>query len=518
MNVLLIDTGTTRKEYSEPIGIETIASYISNAIVDLSSVELYGYETVIAQISKKKYDIIGISAKIGSFDLVKKLIRYVENYSPETIICIGDIYGTYAYEEILKWNKNIICMIGEGEKNWPILVEVVKLYKKTYRDHLFAIKNIAYFFNGQIKINDRETIVDVNIARHPSRYLLKDILNKHGIAHLEASRGCLYGKCSFCGIVQKYGNSQWRPFPDEFIYEELIRLSDAGVVSPYFTDEDFFGNDINRVERIAKGIIDLKESGRINPQLNFYFNMRVDSVVGNGGVGYRRAREALSLLKSAGLREVFIGIESGSTGQIKRYRKNSEQMKSIKAIMTLNSLAIDVDIGFILFDPFMELSDLVANLDFILQAGITSNYSRLAKKLRVEPLTPYAIEKCNAVNISNSLDMDTVSFPYNFVDERIERIYKVFGKWEREDLDFIYDLQSFCRGEVSNEEERNKIKNIISMYRSLDLAFLRKLSECEIQGTIEKYQEVINYFADIRNQYDAAMMEIVMYYIEEYRK
>ena len=53
MNVLLIDTGTTRKEYSEPIGIETIASYISNAIVDLSSVELYGYETVIAQISKK---------------------------------------------------------------------------------------------------------------------------------------------------------------------------------------------------------------------------------------------------------------------------------------------------------------------------------------------------------------------------------------------------------------------------------------------------------------------------------
>ena len=153
MNVLLIDTGTTRKEYSEPIGIETIASYISNAIVDLSSVELYGYETVIAQISKKKYDIIGISAKIGSFDLVKKLIRYVENYSPETIICIGDIYGTYAYEEILKWNKNIICMIGEGEKNWPILVEVVKLYKKTYRDHLFAIKNIAYFFNRQIKIN-----------------------------------------------------------------------------------------------------------------------------------------------------------------------------------------------------------------------------------------------------------------------------------------------------------------------------------------------------------------------------
>jgi len=114
--------------------------------------------------------------------------------------------------------------------------------------------------------------------------------------------------------------------------------------------------------------------------------------------------------------------------------------------------------------------------------------------------------------------MDKVSFPYYFVDERIKRLYKVFSKWERKDLDFIYNLQSFCRGEVPNEEERNRIKNIISMYRSLDLAFLRKLSECEIQRTVEKYQDVINYFANIRNQYDAAMMETVMYYIEKYRK
>lgn len=517
MKILLLDTGTVRKEYSEPIGIETIASYILNAKVDLSSVELYGLNSIITQISKGQYDIIGISAKIGSFDLVKQLVQYIESNSSKTIICIGDIYGTYAYEEVLKWNHDIICMIGEGEKNWPALVEIVKLHRETYRDYLFSLKNIAYF-RGGIKVNDRESVVDVNIAKHPSRYFLKDILNKYGIAHLEGSRGCLYGKCSFCGIVQKYGNPKWRPFPDDYIYEELIRLSNFGIVSPYFTDEDFFGNDIERVKRIAQGIINLKEKGTINSKLNFYFNMRIDSVVGNDGVGYKKAREALGLLKLAGLREVFIGVESGSTEQIRRYKKNNEQTKSIRAIMTLNSLSIDVDIGFILFDPFMELSDLVANLDFILQAGISSNYSRLAKKLRVEPLTPYAREKCNAINISDALDMDTVSFPYEFVDNRIKRLYNAFCEWEREDLDFIYNLQSFCRGEVPSEEERNRIRNIISMYRSLDLAFLRKLSECELQGTVEKYQNVITYFKDIRNQYDTAMIETIMYYIEQYRK
>lgn len=28
MKVLLVDTGTTRREYSEPIGIETLVTYI----------------------------------------------------------------------------------------------------------------------------------------------------------------------------------------------------------------------------------------------------------------------------------------------------------------------------------------------------------------------------------------------------------------------------------------------------------------------------------------------------------
>lgn len=100
----------------------------------------------------------------------------------------------------------------------------------------------------------------------------------------------------------------------------------------------------------------------------------------------------------------------------------------------------------------------------------------------------------------------------------MKRIYEIFNKWEQEDLDFIYNLQSFCRGEVPNEDERNRIKNIISMYRSLDLAFLRKLVECEMEGVTGRYEDIINYFDNIRNQYDLAIMETVMYYIEKYRK
>lgn len=517
MKVLLVDTGTTRREYSEPIGIETLITYIKNAEVTAMSIELQGFENVISNIKSNNYNVIGISSKIGSFDVIKKLVGEIALCSSNAVICLGDIYGTYAYEDILKWNSNIICMIGEGEKNLPVLIDTIRRYGKEYRRYLKNIKSIAYYNQGVV-VNEREKELDVKQALFPSRILLPDILKRNGIAHLEGSRGCVYGNCSFCGIVQKYGNPRWRPFEEEFIYNELITLSNAGVVSPYFTDEDFFGDNVERVIRIAQGIMELKKTNKLNPELNFYFNMRVDSVVGKGCEGYEKAREVLSLLKLAGLREVFIGVESGSSEQINRYKKNNEQFKSIKAIMTLNSLGIDVDIGFILFDPFMTMMDLINNLDFIYQAGINTNYSRLAKRLRIEPLTPYAKERCNSWNISESLDMETVSFPYSFIDSKVERVYKVFSIWEKEDMDIIYNLQSFCRGEVPSEEDRNKAKNIISMYRSLDVALLRKLSDYEMHNEDGNYSEIIGYFSDIRKKYDDAMQETIENYMAKYRR
>lgn len=516
MKVLLVDTGTKRREYSEPIGIETLISYITNVDVEAMSIELHSYKSVLENIKKYHYEVIGISSKIGSFDIIKELVSQISFINPEAVICIGDIYGTYAYQDILNWNPNIICMIGEGEKNLPVLIDIVAQYGQEFRKYLHKIKSIAYFDQG-IRVSKRESVVDVKQAHHPTRILLNDILKKNGIAHLEGSRGCLYGKCSFCGIVQKYGNPQWRPFEEEFIYKELISLSDAGVISPYFTDEDFFGNDIERIIRIAQGILVLKQKNIINPKMNFYFNMRVDSVVGNGLGGYERAREALELLQKAGLREVFIGVESGSSGQMERYKKNNEQYKSIKAIMTLNSLSIDADIGFILFDPYMSISDLSDNLDFIYQAGISTNYSRLAKRLRIEPLTPFEKECESSTNISKFLDMDTVSYPYTFVDDKVARIYEVFSKWEIEDLDFIYNLQSFCRGEVPCEEDRNKAKNIISMYRSLDLAMLRKLCYLELNECRKNYKDILDEFYKIREQYDNAMKGTIENYMKIYR-
>ena len=50
---------------------------------------------------------------------------------------------------------------------------------------------------------------------------------------------------------------------------------------------------------------------------------------------------------------------------MERYNKNNSADKCIKAVMLLSKLGIDVDIGFIMFDPSMSLDTLKHNICYI---------------------------------------------------------------------------------------------------------------------------------------------------------
>lgn len=56
------------------------------------------------------------------------------------------------------------------------------------------------------------------------------------------------------------------------------------------------------------------------------------------------------------------------------------------------------------------------------------------------------------------------------------------------------------------------------MYRSLDIALLRKLSDYEMYNEDGNYSEIISYFSDIRKQYDYAMQETIENYMAKYRR
>ena len=483
VRLLLLDLGTPRNELSEPIGIEVLAGYLDlhnpEVEVTLKSIELHDRHEIQSLLSSDQFSIVGISSKIGAYARLKWVLSIIQQRKFPPIVLVGDILGTFAFPELLKLFPNIICVRGEGEQALSAICDLAAEHSESVRNLLSGVPNIAYLINSNLVTTHRTAIHSSEVAP-PKRHLLPEIVNRRGIAHLEASRGCVYSHCAFCGINEKYAQTPWRPLSIHHIISQLEELASHDVNSPYFTDEDFFGNDFRRVEEFCQQISDSKAHGSIPNTMNFYFNCRIASVLGDGFGGRTESKRIFKLLHDAGLREVFIGVESGSPEQIDRYRKNLSAERSIEAILILKDNGIDLDLGFIFFDPPSTLRTLKENVDLIRKAGINNNYSRLLKKLRIEPYTPLG-EAFKAQNPDAILDFNSVSYPYHFEDPQVEEIYNIFSQWESENLDFVYGLQSYCRGEVDSEFERQQIKDLIGQYRAIDFDFLSSILTAYLQ-------------------------------------
>jgi radical SAM superfamily enzyme YgiQ (UPF0313 family) len=130
---------------------------------------------------------------------------------------------------------------------------------------------------------------------------------------------------------------------------------------------------------------------RIEPRLTlptFDVAMRVDDVVRPnpahgrprphlvGGqtvtIAPNELRElALRRLQQVGLRQVYLGVESGSRNQLRRMRKGVTPEGNRRALDVLRAIGIQAACGWIMFDPFLTSSeDLIENIEFLEQNNL----------------------------------------------------------------------------------------------------------------------------------------------------
>ncbi len=95
----------------------------------------------------------------------------------------------------------------------------------------------------------------------------------------------------------------------------------------------------------------------------------------------------MSLLKSAGLIRVFLGLESFDEKQLKRYSKNITVRQNIKAIIILYNLKIDIIASVILADAHTSFLDLLKQFIFLYQLKqryFNSNNCQISVNNKVE--------------------------------------------------------------------------------------------------------------------------------------
>jgi len=465
VKILFIDLGTPREEYNEPIGIELLASCLKNKSNDA----LLSFDLKWAKIDKdyykelnKQYNVIGISVNLGTLRELNFIYTMLKKYKNKMIV-LGGTVPTFAYKELLKKFPDVICVIGEGEFSFT---EICRNFEKIHQNfsYLKKIPNLAFNLDGQMVETDRY-VEDLNNSTHPLRAFIKKIKELGGIARVEASRGCPWSKCSFCCVNKKYNFSKWRPFPIEYVIKELIILSEYGILSPYFTDEDFFAGDYQRSLSLANQIIDLKNKELIHPNMNFFISARINDII------RKESALLLSTWKKAGLREIFIGLESGVKNQLERYQKAASPDRNAKAINILKNYGFQLDLGYIFFDPEMSYQDLIENINYMKSLNISSHDSRSIKQLRLQPYTDIS-NKYKDNFITGELDVDNLRFPVKYKEQRIADIIFNFEEWEKKTLPLTYKVQGRSRGEVPSEEYRLKLKKYLGKSREIDLCAL----------------------------------------------
>lgn len=277
----------------------------SQPLLSASDIDL-----IIKNIEAEKPDVLGISLTSYEFKEAIEISGRIRSSCPETLIVWGGIHPTIAPECCVDY-CDFAC-IGEGENT---ILEIANLLnEKRPKEELRTIQNLAFIHNDQYFRNPLRPLID-NLDSIPfPDFSHKNKIYLHGkqanipnihqfsceeIYEIMTSRGCP-SNCSYCCspyIRNLYkGYCYLRRRSIDSAIEEIIqaRVNQPAIKYIVFAD-DIFMADLSWVKEFT-----IKYKLKIN--LPFRCNGHVNHI----------NEEIIEILKNAGLKEMSVGIQSGS--------------------------------------------------------------------------------------------------------------------------------------------------------------------------------------------------------------
>ncbi|NQU83432.1 MAG: cobalamin B12-binding domain-containing protein [Parcubacteria group bacterium] len=285
-----------------PLSLLAISRVLDKQGYKIKIISRFLSDTPEKEILKEMKDSVclGISAMTG-FQIYDglKIAHLVKKAYPKIPIVWGGWHPSILPKQTLK-DKNVdIVVVGQGDRTFPELVEVLRKGKS-----LKDVHGIVYKQNGKIITNLPRPLEDINNLP-PLPYHLVDIekcifgteYGERTIPYI-SSYGCPY-HCGFC-VEQIVNKRKWVAVKAEKVVEEwqdLVKKYNADSIAVY--DSNFFVNK-ERVYDICQGLLKKKvkikwgnANGRV-PQLAKY------------------EPEIWQAMEKSGCSMILTGAESGS--------------------------------------------------------------------------------------------------------------------------------------------------------------------------------------------------------------
>jgi len=326
---------------------------------------------------------------------------------PDVKIVLGHDFASLNYERVLREHSAIDFVIrGEGEIAFAKLCENISNRSVQFEN----IPGLAWRAEKKIKSNP---LVTCNLDELPdvSRVELTQLIAEGHCGAIFTTRGCPF-RCTFCttGQVSELtpGKTGYRLRSMDRVLDEVKRLyRDHHLKTLNVVDDLFFTkSDLSkaRAEEFARGLINSKLD------IEFMFDCRVDSI----------DLDLFKLMKEAGLREIFVGVETGNTEQREKYNKKfAASIDPAELLDQVTQMGIKVVPGIITYHPDVTIRELKDTLNLITRLG-PQRFSVFHNKMKAYPGTPLYDE----YRMKGLLKTEWPVPDYDFRDPRIEMIYR----------------------------------------------------------------------------------------------
>ena len=488
LKVVFIDMEYERAELNEPINVYVLLQSLSVETKTNIEINVIYRQPELRDSTHfeliSKADILLISSKVSSEN---ELASLLEDYKDKPIL-LGGVVASHMYHDIVSTYDNVICAIGEGEAILDSVLRYCIFYRKfsSVKQALYAtdIPNLYFRLNDEYiqtsRLKHTVSRTEDMAIMHPD---VERIVTNNGLIRIESSRGCPWGDCSFCVIKWKYSGSKWSPFPTNTVIEEVKNLSELGVRSLYFNDEDFLGAQ-DHISELFTRILENKRNNSINSDMKFWGSTSVFTLKQLGD----SIHQCLKLLKESGVQGLFVGIESGSNSQLQRFNKGVTSEDNSHVLSILKNYSFIVDVGFIMFDPEVTMEEVAENMMFIRENGLDYHVSRLAKKLRLVSHTDI-YDRLLASNFPMKCKGFDIEYRYEFVNDSVQTLVKWIKEIGKKISARTYALQACIRGDTQKWFDDNISREMIFL-RNIEYSFIEQCLK-EYKSTGELREQIV---------------------------
>jgi len=309
---------------------------------------------LLSKVNWNKYGVVGISIiHAGQVIPGLTLARILRNHYPHLHIVIGG--SVFARHQDILGDKKILfeemfhsIVLFEGEHPLDQLLNRLK-----NGEPLDSVPNLIYVKNGEVVRNSDAKALSYDQLKCPNfdDLPLNKYLMPYPVLPYMASRGCYWGKCTFCTHSFIY-DSHYRKENEERVAEELNHLGKK-YKTKYFTFSDEAISP-NAFDRMSKAILSQGVEMRALGMLKF----ESDSV---------ETVELFENMHQAGFLMLFFGLESANDRILSIIEKGCDQATE-KRVLKNSSLAGIWNHLYLFFGfPTEERHEAQETIDFTVQ-------------------------------------------------------------------------------------------------------------------------------------------------------